>query len=116
MGYTHYWTTFKTVDTNKITDLKADLEKLSNGSGDHGSLPELSDEEIVFNGVEHDAHETFHFEFDNTVKFDCCKTAHKPYDEVVTAVLTVLKLYMGDDLSVRSDGEPTDWANGVAFA
>lgn len=45
--------------------------------------------------------------------FDCCKTAYKPYDIVVTACLIVLKYYLGDSIRVSTDGEANDWADGI---
>jgi len=48
---------------------------------------------------------------DDTV-FHFCKTAYKPYDEVVTAVLIRAKELYGDQLRVASDGSWSDWADG----
>jgi len=44
--------------------------------------------------------------------FDFCKTAHKPYDAVVCAVLIRAKVIYGDLVEVRSDGDWTDWQAG----
>ena len=61
-------------------------------------------------------HETFSIQrkytkgaFDNSsdsMQFDCCKTARKPYDLAVMLVLMLYKYYFKDDVRVSSDG---DW-------
>lgn len=43
--------------------------------------------------------------------FDCCKTAYRPYDLVVTAVLIALKHHF-PEVILRSDGEEKDWMDG----
>jgi hypothetical protein len=44
--------------------------------------------------------------------FSCCKTAYKPYDLFVTAVLIAAKHHFGDLLTVSSDGEESNWEDG----
>ncbi len=44
--------------------------------------------------------------------FDFCKTAHKPYDAVVTAVLIRAKVIYGKCVEIRSDGDWSDWQAG----
>jgi hypothetical protein len=44
--------------------------------------------------------------------FDFCKTARRPYDAVVTAILIRAKLIYGDCVDVRSDGEWHEWQAG----
>lgn len=79
---------------------------------------------IWFNGIGEDGHETFVFEQSHTISsydrkneqgqyFSFCKTARKPYDTAVVACLIILKHYFGDDLVVRSDGNPKEWAEGL---
>lgn len=45
-------------------------------------------------------------------RFDCCKTAYRPYDLVVTAVLIALKNHFGEDVYIDTDGEEKDWMDG----
>lgn len=40
--------------------------------------------------------------------FECCKTAYRPYDLALTAVLIILKHY-DNRVRVSSDGEEKDW-------
>ena len=44
--------------------------------------------------------------------FDFCKTAWKPYDCVVTAILCRAKYHYGDSIKVSSDGYWSDWQTG----
>jgi hypothetical protein len=45
------------------------------------------------------------------VRWSYCKTAQKPYDVVVCALLMRAKLIFGDGIEIRSDGDfDTDWA------
>lgn len=43
--------------------------------------------------------------------FECCKTAYRPYDLGVTAVLIALKHYF-PECRISSDGEDKDWLDG----
>lgn len=44
--------------------------------------------------------------------FACCKTAYRPYDLTVTAILIALKHHFGDDVVIHSDGTSKDWMDG----
>lgn len=125
MGYTHYTTQHKKF-TNKewkeiVKDISAILQYvqatksvcLANGMGDCDTQPEITDSHISFNGVGENAHETFHLEKDGK-GWSFCKTAFKPYDLAVTATLTYLSSVHG--FSVASDGEPSDWKDGLETA
>ena len=59
------------------------------------------------------AHETF-----SLVKKGCidsCKTARKPYDFMVQAVLIVAKCVAPTKITVTSDGDNDDWADAFKF-
>jgi len=47
--------------------------------------------------------------------FDCTKTAYKPYDLTVTALLVAAKHHFGDRIRLSSDGEDGDWTEGKAM-
>src|SRR5712691_5477126 len=49
-------------------------------------------------------------------RFACCKTAYRPYDVVVTALLIVAKSHFGLTLRVSSDGDDRDWEDGRILA
>ncbi len=51
-----------------------------------------------------------------TEPFASCKTAFKPYDIAVTAILAAAKMIAPDKIRLSSDGEVKDWAEGTAIA
>jgi hypothetical protein len=57
-----------------------------NAHGEEGTYPFLGERQIQFNGVGDDSHETFHLT-KASQDFEFCKTAMKPYDDVVVAVM-----------------------------
>ena len=79
-----------------------------------GNPPIANEEEIFFNGAGFpDAdHETFMFKPDAGFR-DFCKTARKPYDLAVQAVLLIAKYHAGSKMSFGSDGDPYEWQAAV---
>jgi hypothetical protein len=139
MGYTHYWR--RPVDNpgtaKMFYTLAMDAKRLIESAKDHGIVirdwegqgkPEFTESQFRFNG---DAttgmdlgHETFGwYAFPEQPEwragepdvFDFCKTAHKPYDAVVTAVLLRAKAVYGDLVSISSDGDWSEWGSGRAL-
>lgn len=138
MGYTHYFIRDKkrlgsAYFYGKLAlDAKAIISEAKNSGiviGDkvgYGS-PEFTEAYFSLNG---DAkagfdHETFHWEAlpvqpewqkeyqkGGSEIFDFCKTAYKPYDAVVTAILIRAKVIYGNCVSIRSDGDWSDWQAG----
>lgn len=110
MGYTHYWT-----PSNKPipeTHLKAIDALLRDGfkealvDDQEGNAPDTTDQRVWFNGVDEDAHETFAWICSG--KWAFCKTAHKPYDRQVCAVLLILH-HAGCLETLSSDGMAKQW-------
>jgi hypothetical protein len=143
MGYTHYWYLNKQAEHGvKFSRTLDEMEKIIadqrgilagwDGEGDpkasfNGSSNGF--DEISFNGQGEDSYESFVFRrfgkdkgsrvesYRNKGKdFGCCKTAHRPYDFVVVACLAVAAQVIGDGIEVHSDGDPDEWADGVALA
>ena len=122
MGYTHYWRGGK-VDADVWTKITTDVNKLIEQSevplqheyDEPGTKPLVNEETIFFNGAGDDGHETFFIKPTGT-DFEFCKTAYKPYDKIVTAVLAVIKEHAGDAIRVSSDGDEKDWQEGLAYA
>jgi len=48
---------------------------------------------------------------ENGLYFDCCKTAFRPYDLAVTAVLLIARHHLGDAFQVSSDGSDRQWSD-----
>jgi hypothetical protein len=143
MGYTHYWT-FKA--PNKIQGRQIEIEnkyqlavrqcqrivkaynktkkeedpkhpdRLS-GYSAHTKMNDYLG--LEFNGTKELAHETFCLRdhWSKNEAFNFCKTASKPYDVVVVACLITLHHYLGDELlEVSSDGDASDWQDGLKLA
>ena len=122
MGYTHYFTTKDALDTDKFKAYSDDMNTIIKGIGtpiawecDVDEPPEVTPDLVRFNGVGDDGHETFLLS-KSQVGFKFCKTECKPYDLVVVAALAVAKDIFKDDIDIGSDGNVSEWVNGVKFA
>jgi hypothetical protein len=119
MGYTHYWKQTRNLTPAEMEDIAGVIHKINdstdvlicgwNGEGE----PDLGPDLIRFNGPGDEGHETFYIGPDK-ISFAYCKTERKPYDIVVTALLTVLAADYG--FGVSSDGNLGDWEHGVRLA
>ena len=134
MGYTHYWYKVRELSHDDFDSFVRDFNKvlpnfrsLLDQSGD---CPlEISKDFVYFNGIEEQAHETFHFErviekrdfeqFENnetkTHLFDFTKTAQKPYDIAVCSALIIAKKHFGSDIHISSDGDNDEWTESKAL-
>jgi len=122
VGYTHYWRLLRRPEPQEWADLCNKAQRvltLPKAAGlvqlehDTPQPPRVEPGEIRFNGIGGDAHETFLLTPDETFTF--CKTAEKPYDAVVTAVLLTAADAFGYMFSVSSDGYWDDWDAGRAL-
>ena len=137
MGYTHYWRQqrdFTETEWQELTRLTklilADFLKLQ-----LYSELNINKEEIRFNGKGDDGHETFlitkkkrakadyeeQHAYDKKGAFNFCKTAHKPYDKYVVAVLCAIYNMFGHYnmtpmSEITSDGNSDDWKEGMFHA
>ena len=158
MGYTHYWRQARDFTDVEWIELTRLAKLITNGSqgilahypatvGEddyYGGIEDdvfiIDDEEIRFNGIGEDGHETFlitkkkrakadyeeQHAYDKKGAFNFCKTAHKPYDKYVVAVLCAL--YNLSDAppqsnrsahpmsEITSDGNTEDWTEGLFHA
>lgn len=123
MGYTHYWRHGK-IDNQTFVNISnaaskvCDIAKKKMGirtayECDMSSKPPLFNSECIrLNGINDGGHETFMLNI-NDDGFNFCKTAQKPYDVVVTAILCLAEYYSCDTFGVTSDGEPEEWQQGL---
>ena len=138
MGYTHYWRQlrdFNETEWQELTRLAklitADGSSiLANGISDKNSRPTIDNEQICFNGIGNDGHETFRITkkkrpkadyeeqeaYDRQGAFEFCKTAQKPYDRYVVAVLCAIYRVQRDGMNISSDGNTADWTEGLFHA
>lgn len=63
---------------------------------------------ITFNGIGDAAHETMWFDRKGD-GFQFCKTARKPYDIAVIALLLLANRYAPEVWDIGSDGDAKDW-------
>lgn len=120
MGYTHYWRNESGITIEQWQRIASDARRvielarpiIQREYNDYGP-PAVDDEVIIFNGIGADGHETFWFT-KGSHSFAFCKTALKPYDRVVCAVLAIAKKH-APRLSVSTDGDWGDWQEGLAL-
>lgn len=122
MGYTHYWESTGRIYNEHLKEAIRYMGIVVNDNtdilagGDGTGKPEITDDEIRFNGIGDSSHETFSISTDWKGTFNFCKTAEKPYDVIVVACLVVLKYHLGDSVSVSSDGDCEDLNAGIVLA
>lgn len=136
MGYTHYWTQKKDHTKKEWAEIAKDVGlildhiqtkhgvKLAKDYDEPDSAPLIDGDVIWFNGVGDAGHETFvvhrtrppleDWQKRATVSrgWSFCKTAEKPYDIAVVAVLCYLTS-VSQTFTASSDGEPADWQAGL---
>jgi hypothetical protein len=111
MGYTHYFRGWVTLNDELIADIneiiKNSTARIRNGLGEDEPIVTL--DEVLING---DADEDLDHETLQLVPgvnhSNFCKTARKPYDEVVGAILLRVSA-KNSRFKVSSDG---NWTNG----
>ncbi len=125
MGYTHYWTNNGSHDPlpqSALDNIKELLQPaykagIIQREYDDPRPPLITAKVIRFNGVGALGHEALWFRTTDTRPLGFCKTAHKPYDDLVMKVLLILAYYR-PGLRLSSDGsfgqewlEAIDWFN-----
>ena len=139
MGYTHYWQQARDFTDTEWAELTATAQRVIKSCGvpllfesDQIKPPQIDGERIRFNGVTRDGHETFVMtrkkrarrdyeaessdpdDAENAPRFEFCKTAAKPYDVAVVAILIAASSIGGmkdsnyPAVSWSSDGETAD--------
>lgn len=129
MGYTHYWRVKEKIPRETWLQICDDAEKIIAAchvklvweSDEPKKKPEVKREldkdgagVIRFNGIGEDGHETFFFEA-NASGFNFCKTASKPYDVAVCAMLAAIA-DRAPMIKVTSDGTHDEWREGLYLA
>ena len=114
MGYTHYikydkgftsenWSKFiKEAKGVFERAKKAGIEFTGDFCGETIIPVDFSGDELVFNGVGDDSHETCAISKKGD-EFEFCKTARKPYDAIVVAIYVLARKY-GENVVISSDG------------
>lgn len=138
MGYTHYFPQHRDFTDQewetlcKVCHLLMDKAEeagivIVNWDGKAGTKPEIEFDEgvICFNGEGEDSHESMvltkvqtweDWQDKNEPPFAFCKTAQKPYDTIVTALLGAAHVIAKGALVVTSDGDFEEWQPGLELA
>lgn len=121
MGYTHYWRAGKTADwTAAYPQIQLDAVKIVKAAQERGialgdatgeGKPVITEGHLRLNGVGDEGHESFILP-SSLRGFDFCKTARKPYDVVVTAILLRAHHHAPAGIEVSSDGYWEEWGEG----
>ena len=122
MGYTHYWSNSRPfTDTEWALIAEKSRQILGHAQDrlgiaiseeyDINRIPVVTNEEIRFNGYADEGHETFYLTR-KADDFSFCKTARKPYDAAVVAILQCAAVY-ADGFDWRSDGTREEHADGI---
>lgn len=116
MGYSHRWKIEEDMTVQEFKHLQGIAAKIVEASD---APVEFSTKThplhlfIMIEGINEGAHETFYLT-PKAVEFDCCKTARKPYDEIVVGILDYADAL--GLLKFTSDGNPDDLAAGRKLA
>ena len=113
MGYTHYMSNKPAFTDEQWKDFTTDVKgllararvPLAGPDGEWGTKPSFTARAIMFNGVDGDSHETAVVK-KGAVEFEFCKTAGKPYDEVVVDFWKLVRRYL-PSVELSSDGGPS---------
>lgn len=117
MGYSHYFKAIKPVPDDKWDAVLEAKDKIVKFASDFVDIDDLSFlKDININGVGDDAHENLYIDPEALSPFSFCKTARKPYDVVIVAILCVINDICGDCFKITSDGDREDWEAGRALA
>lgn len=122
MGYTHYWKISEPLERDAFGAWAAEVKQIAKHSkillvgwnGERTAAPEYNDAEVNFNGCATQSHENFGVR-EGDAGFSFCKTARKPYDEVVTGALILLAARF-PQVEVSSDGTADEWLDGLRLA
>jgi hypothetical protein len=130
MGYTHYWQFAKNLDKKDLAKFEKASRAISkachvynrecmsserlSGYTAHTKVGQYNG--ILINGKKDRGHEDFAVPEKPANSGGFCKTARKPYDRAVVAALIIFQHYLGDKFSVESDGDRSEWLEGLLLA
>lgn len=121
MGYTNYFTV-NSINDDQWDELVEDVKRIFNQAKKQGieltgcasgPKPRANKDHIFLNGKEDDSHDTFAIKRGEG-GWDCCKTARKPYDAVVKAILIrAEELGVVSSWSFDGDKDEEEYIEGV---
>jgi len=120
MGYTHYWRPTRDLTEDEWDNIRQVAKTilkdnhgviLDNEPTDSQNLS-ITYDSVLCNGIGDDGHETFYLTRKMRNDFEFCKTAQKPYDKYIVAMLIAVT-QITDSITVSSDGDQSDWLEGL---
>ena len=119
MEYSHYWRggNFTVDQWERVKNLTRKILAESDADvvgwdRDPTTSPDVTNYCIRLNGRQDEGHETFELHPEST-RFAFCKTARKPYDEVVVAILQGAHEINPQWFNWDSDGDAVDHTDGL---
>lgn len=126
MGYTHYFPQQRPITDEEWQLVSGAAYTLTRHAPVHVAIaseldetdpPMIGEQSIRFNGFGEEGHETFLLRREFDPAFEFCKTARKPYDLIVCAVLIAANHYAPGWLQINSDGDVADgWGEALQWA
>jgi len=113
MGYTHYWKIHEEIPLQSFKKIQSAAIAFAELSDTYLTISVNTHPlhlKLVIEGMFSDSHETFYLT-PNKNNFNFCKTAMKPYDEVVVATLNYAGTF--DFFEWWSDGDKEDHQKGI---
>ena len=111
MGYTHYYQLHRELTSAEMSGFLRGAKSIVEQAWDIALDGDDTEEYLIINGVGGESHEDFYFSRTN-LSWNFCKTNQKPYDDVVTALLILARYLFPEAITVKSDGNWTDWKMG----
>jgi hypothetical protein len=107
MGYTHYFPSTRDFTKDEWSNLCEATHVVFKYCEKQGIFLEVNadNDHIMFNGIDDHAYEDFFISRKTDNKFNCCKTANKPYDFAVMLVLLAANKVAPGALKISSDGK-----------
>ena len=123
MGHTHHWENHEPIDEETWKAITASARRIltlaqeNRGIAlseeyDINDIPVVNDEEIRFNGYNDEGHETF-YATRRAQPYAFCKTARKPYDPVVVAILHAFGVHHPSFVWFTDGRDPEDHRVGL---
>jgi hypothetical protein len=129
VGYTNYYSQQREVTNKEWLGIMMDAKEILAETMNSGiplafeydlphQMPEVSEDVIQFNGIGGNGHETFYLPRSKIGGHgDFCKTARKPYDVAVGAIMLSMDHHAPGAWSLGSDGDITEdeWIRAMAM-
>jgi len=119
MGYTHYYSQQRDATDSEWDNITATFRTMLRMhpqpiqlESDERKPVRINKDQIWFNGIEDDGHETMVLYKDER-GFKFCKTARKPYDRAVIALLLFANHFAPGAWEISSDGTEGEWQEVV---